>query len=95
MILQSSTGLPRRLSGKESTCQAGDVSLIPGSGRYPGEGNGNPVQYSCLRNAMDRGAWQVTVHRVIKSQTRLSHNNLPYLLFIKQHLFLIIFLFIV
>ena len=46
--------------------QAGDVGLIPGSGRSPGEGNGNPPQYSCLGNPMDRGAWWATVHRVAK-----------------------------
>ena len=46
-----------------------DVGLIPGLGRSPGEGNGNPLQYSCLENSMDRGAWQATVHRVAKSQT--------------------------
>ena len=57
-------GLPRWLSGKESACQAGDVGLIPGSGRSPGEGNGNPLQYSCLENPMDRGAWLATVHEV-------------------------------
>ena len=51
---------------------AGDVSLIPGSGRSPGGGNGNPLQYSCLGNPMDRGAWWATVHGVTKSQTRLS-----------------------
>ena len=49
-----------------------DVGLIPGLGRSPGEGNGNPLQYSCLENSMDRGAWQATVHGVTKSQTRLS-----------------------
>jgi len=48
--------LPKWLSGKESACQAGDVDLIPGFGRFPGEGNGNPLQYSCLGNPMDRGA---------------------------------------
>ena len=48
--------LPKWLSGKESTCQAGDPDLIPGSGRLPAEGNGNPLQYSCLENDMDRGA---------------------------------------
>ena len=53
-------GFPRWLSGKESACQAGDVGLIPGSGRPPGEGNGNPLQYPCLGNPTDRGAWQVT-----------------------------------
>ena len=47
----------------------GDVSLIPGSERSPGEGNGNPLQYSCLETPMDRGAWQATVHGVAKSQT--------------------------
>ena len=48
--------------GKESACNAGDPGLTPGSGRSPGEGNGNPLQYSCLENSMDRGAWQATVH---------------------------------
>ena len=50
----------------------GDVDLIPGSGRYSGVGNGNLLQYSCLGNSMDRGAWQATVHGVAKSRTRLS-----------------------
>jgi len=57
--------------GKESACNAGDLGSIPGSGRSPGEGNGNLPQYSCLENPMDRGAWQVRVHEVSKSQTRL------------------------
>ena len=48
----------------ESACYAGDLGSIPGSGRSPGEGNGNPLQYSCLENPMDRGAWWATVHRV-------------------------------
>ena len=51
---------------------ARDVSWIPGSGRSPGEGNGNPLQYSCLGNPKDRGAWRATVHGVIKSQIQLS-----------------------
>ena len=50
----------------------GDTGLIPGSGSSPGEGNGNPLQYSCLENSIDRGAWQATVHAVAKSQTQLS-----------------------
>ena len=50
--------------GKESACNAGDPSLILGSGRSPGEGNGNPLQYSCLENPMDRGAWRATVFTV-------------------------------
>ena len=53
--------------------KAGDVALIPGSGRSPGEGNGNPLQYSCLKNPMDRGAWQATVHGTAKSPTQLSN----------------------
>ena len=51
---------------KESTCNAGDSGLIPGSGRSPGEGNGNPLQYSCLENPRDRGAWQARIHGVAK-----------------------------
>ena len=57
-----SYGLPRWLSGKESACNAGDMGLIPGSGRSPGEGNGNPLQYSCQENPRDRRAWWATVH---------------------------------
>ena len=49
--------------GKESACNAGDLGSIPGPGRSPGGGNGNPLQYSCLENSMDRGAWRATVHR--------------------------------
>ena len=59
--------LPLRLSGKEFICNAGDmgeVGLIRGLGRPPGEGNGNPLLYSCLGNPMDRGTWRDTVHRV-------------------------------
>ena len=61
-----SHGRPLWLSGKESACNAGDVGLIPRSGRSPGEGNGNPLQYSCLGNPVDRGAWGATVHGVAK-----------------------------
>ena len=57
---------------KESACNVGDPGSIPGSGRFPGEGNGNPLQYSCLENTMDRGAWWATVHGVTKSWTQLS-----------------------
>ena len=65
-------GFPGGSEVKASASNAGDLGLIPGSGRSPGEGNGNPLQYSFLGNPMDRGAWQATVHRVAKSQTRLS-----------------------
>ena len=58
---------------KASTHKVGDLGWIPGSGRSPGEGNGNPLQYSCLENPMDEGAWEATVHGVAKSWTRLSN----------------------
>ena len=57
---------------KKSACNAGDPGLIPGSGRSNGEGNDYPLQYSCLENSMDRGAWRATVHGITKSQTQLS-----------------------
>ena len=60
-------GFPSGLVGKESACSAGDLGSLPESGRSPGEGNGNPLQYSCLQNPMDRGAWQATVHGVAES----------------------------
>ena len=62
-------GFPDSLNSKEYACNAGDPGLIPGSGRSPGEGHENPLQYSCLENSMCRGAWQATVHGVTKSQT--------------------------
>ena len=61
--------LPSGSDGEESAYNAGDLGLIPRLGRSPGEGNGNPVLYSCLENSMDRGAWQTTFHGVTKSQT--------------------------
>ena len=80
-VAQSRTRLKRLSSsssssgsdGKESACNVGDLSLIPGSGRSIGGGNGNPLQYSCLENSMDRGACGATVHGATKSQTRLSN----------------------
>ena len=58
--------------GKESACNAGDLGLIPGSGRSPGEENGNALQYSYLENSKDREAWWTTVHGICKSRARLS-----------------------
>ena len=58
--------------GKESVCNTGNPGSIPGSGRSPGGGNGNPLQYSCLDISVDRGAWWATVHGVTESQTQLS-----------------------
>ena len=62
-------GSPGGSDGKESACNTRDPGLIPRLGRSPGEGNGNQLQDSCLENSMDRGAWQATDHRVVKSQT--------------------------
>ena len=64
---RSNWGLPWGLSGEESACHAGDSGLLPGSARSPGGGNGNPLQYSCLRNPMDRGVWWAKEHGVPKS----------------------------
>ena len=80
---QNSAQLPWWLrGGKVSVCNAGDLGSIPGLGRYPGERYGNPLQYSCLENPMDRGAWQATVRGVTKSWTteRLTFIGLPFLI---------------
>ena len=61
---------------KESASNTGDLGSIPGLGTSPGEGNGNPLQYSCLENPMDRGAWQATVYGIAKSQTQMSNFHL-------------------
>ena len=66
------SGFPGSSDGKASAYNAGDPGLIPGSERSPGEGNGNPLQYSCLENPMDGGTWLATVPGVTKSRTRLS-----------------------
>ena len=72
-------GFPGRSVVKNPPANAGDVGSIPGLGRSPGEGNGNPVQYACLGNPMDRGAWQATVHEGRKSQTRLSDQTTTFI----------------
>ena len=63
----SSLGFPGSSVGKESTCSAGDLGSIPGSGRFPGEGNGKPLQYPCLENPMDRGAWWAAAYGTAKN----------------------------
>ena len=73
VILIYLLGFPSASEVKASACNVGDLGLIPGSGRSPGEGNGNPLEYSCLGNSMDGGTWWPTVHRVAKSRTRLSN----------------------
>ena len=65
-------GFPGGSVVKNLPANRGDVGLIPGSGRFPGEGNGYPLQYSCLGSPLDRGAWQITVHGVAKSWAQLS-----------------------
>ena len=72
LLLQLQKGFPGYRDGKESAHNVGDPVSVPGLRRSSGEGNGNPLQYSCLENCMDRGAWRATVHRVTKSQTQLS-----------------------
>ena len=75
LLLSQTNGSPDGSVGKEPAWDAGDtgdVALIPGLGRSSGEGNGNPLQYSWLKNTMDRGAWQTTVQRVVKSWAWLS-----------------------
>ena len=65
-MCNANMSFPHSSVGKESICNAGDPGLIPVSGRFPGEGNGNPLQYSCLENPMDRGAWWATIHGVVR-----------------------------
>ena len=71
-LLPSWWGFPGSSDGKASAYNAGDPGSVPGSGSSPGEGNGNPLQYSCLENPLERGAWWATVHGVAKSRTWLS-----------------------
>ena len=71
------SGLPSGLSRKSPPANAGDAGLIPGSGISLGEGNGNPLQYSCLGNPTERGAWQATVHGVPTSQTQAAVHEVP------------------
>ena len=78
---------PGGSDGKMSACNAGDPGSIPELGRSPGEGNGNPLQYSCLENSMDGEAWKATVHGVAKSRTRLS--DLTFFLSLHHFIFLL------
>ena len=72
-MIELTVCFPDGSDSKESAFNVGDPGLIPGLGRAPGEVTGYPLQYSCLENSMDRGAWQATVHGVTKSWTRLSN----------------------
>ena len=71
-------GLPSDSVVKNQPANAGDAGMIPGSERSPGEGKDNPLQYSCLENSMDRGAWWATVHSVAKSGARLKQLSMHY-----------------
>ena len=73
-------GFPGGLEGKASACNAGDPGSIPESGRSPGEGNGNPLQYSCVENPMDGEAWQATVPEVAKSRHKTERLHFTFLL---------------
>ena len=75
MWTSSKWGFTGGSDGKASACNAGDPGLIPGSGKSPGEGNGYPLQYYCLGNSMDRGAWRAIFYKVLKSGTQLSNNT--------------------
>ena len=77
MVDSQPRGFPGGSDGKKSTCEAGDLGSIPGSGRSPGEGNGNPVQYSCLEHPMDKGTQWATVRGVTKEldMTEQLNNN--------------------
>ena len=71
-IYRTFWGFPGGSDSKESACNVGDLGSVPGSGRFPGEGTDNPLQYSCLENPMNREAWRATVHGIAKSQTQLN-----------------------
>ena len=82
VYLQIYYGLPGGSAVKDLPANAGDADLIPGSGRSPRDGNGNPFQYSCLGSPMDRGVWWGTLYGLAKSQTRLSKQQQVYFIYI-------------
>ena len=89
-------GLPQCLSGKESVCNAGasgDMGSIPGWGRSPGGGHGNPLQYSCLENPMDRGSWRAIVQRVTESRTQLKQLSMHAYIYIYIYKYLFIYIY--
>ena len=73
MCIYTTEGFPGGSNGKESACNAGDLSLTPGLGRSPGGGHGNPLQYSCLGNCMDIETWQAVVHGAFKESEMTEH----------------------
>ena len=91
---RSAKGFPGGSDGKEFTCNAGDLGSISGSGRAPGEGNGYPLQCSCLENPMDRGAWWAIIHGVAKHRTWLKRLNLRGLYSLAPYAFSLILAFL-
>ena len=85
VIVLSRWGSPGGSDSKAPTCNAGDPGLILGSGSSPEEGSGDPLQHSCLKNSMDRGAWRVTVHGITKSRTWLTDNDMWSIMMIRQN----------
>ena len=85
MFIIYALGFPGGSEVKASACKGGDLGSIPGLGRSPGEGNGNPLQYSCLQNPVDGGAWWAIVHRVAKSQTWLNDLTFTFTLIDIKH----------
>ena len=81
-ISELSMCFPGSSVGKESACNAGDPGSVPRLGKFPGERNGYPLQYSYLEKSMDRGAWQAIVHVVEKSQTWLSDNTFTFMFYL-------------
>ena len=84
-------GFPGGSVVKNPPANAGDAGSIPGSGRSPGVGNGNPLQYSCLGNPMDRGAWWAIVHRITKSRMQLQQLNTYAYYFSRFHIYALIY----
>ena len=85
MFIIYALGFPGGSDVKASACKGGDLGSVPGLGRSPGEGNGNPLQYSCLQNPVDGGAWWAIVHRVTKSQTWLNDLTFTFTLIDIKH----------
>ena len=84
------TGFSGGSDGKESACNARDLGSIPGLGKSPGEGNGNPLPYSCLENSIDRGVWWAIVHKVARVRDDFSAKPPPFILY-KHKLYSIYF----
>ena len=85
---------PGGSDGKQSTCNAGDLGSVPGLGRYPGEGNGYPLQYSCLENSMDRGAWQANLAHGVAELDTTEQISLYYTMLYVMDIYILLVLFL-